>query len=121
MQQDFYNSLDLKYIEIATLMSTCNKYRPGTQMFYIPSLVPLQSQKSTTKKVINTTSNLQNTSADKQKLGVKNATTGSTIAINVPKEHTRWYPEKYVPAGTKFLVAFTGGDITKPKIVGRIG
>ena len=119
--QDFYSSLDLKYIEIATLVNTCNKYKPGVQQFYIPSLVPFKNQQGLVKTVKNNTYNLQNTSADKQNLGVTNATTGSTISIALPKEHTRWYPTKWVPAGTQFLVTFTGGDITKPKIVGRLG
>jgi hypothetical protein len=113
---DEQNGLDLKRIEVAVLMSTCNKYIPGKQTFYIQAMVPMKDKSNNTETETNDTSNLENQDPN---IGVSNVKTGSSIELEVPKEYTRFYPKKFIPPGTRFLVAFTGGDITKPIIIGR--
>ena len=65
--------------------------------------------------VQNNTSNLANVNS----LSTSNVTTGSTITLLLPKEIARNYPKKWIPQGTRFLVSFIGGDLTKPVIIGR--
>ena len=43
----------------------------------------------------------------------------SNLLLELPKEVARNYPKKFIPPGTRFLVAFIGGDLTKPVIIGR--
>ena len=39
--------------------------------------------------------------------------------LKVPKEYTYFYEGDVMPAGTKFIVAFIGGNINDIKIIGR--
>lgn len=113
---DFYTNLDLKYTEIAVLMTTCNKYEPGTQTFYLQAMVPLVSSTNSDSSTSTDSSNILNQNTD---LGLTAVTTGSTIDLDLPKDVSRWYPKKWIPPGTRFIVTFAGGDITKPQITGR--
>lgn len=111
------SNMDLKYIEVAVLMDVVNKYEPGEARFYLQSLTPGKSKTNATSITSNTdTSNLANTNPS---IGSTNVTSGSTITLNVPTECTINYPVKYIPQGTRFLVSFIGGDLTKPVIIGR--
>ena len=40
----FYDDIDLKYTETVILMTTCNKFNPRIQTFYLQSLVPADSK-----------------------------------------------------------------------------
>ena len=44
--------------------------------------------------------------------------TASTIMLEIPTDVARKYPVKFIPPGTRFIVTFNSGDITKPVIVG---
>lgn len=111
-----YNSDDMKYTEIAILMETTNKYHPGKKQFYLQALTPGQPKTiDTTKENVNT-NNLQNLNDKPQ---VKSIESNSTIILELPKEVTRWFPVKWIPPGTRFIVSFIGGDLTKPMIIGR--
>jgi len=103
--------------EVAILLTTCNKYSPGTQTFRLQSILGLQENSTTTETERISTSHLLN--ADPSILPVSEATTSSEIELEIPKEVTANYPTKYIPPGTRFIVGFTSGDITKPIIVGR--
>jgi hypothetical protein len=108
------NNLDTRYTEIAELVYITNKYYPGIQEFRINALVT----NKTNETVHNQSSNVKNKNSTM--LGLSTTTKGDTIKIKLPKEHTINYPDKFIPAGTKFIVNFIGGDISKPLIVGRI-
>lgn len=114
---DFYNQLDLKYTEVAILMTTCNKYTPGKQTFYLQSMVPMKDKSNTITSESNSGTALDN--KETEDIGLSEANTSSTIILEVPREVTRNYPKKWIPPGTRFLINFSGGDITKPQIVGR--
>ena len=43
----------------------------------------------------------------------------NVIKLKVPKEYTYFYEGDVMPAGTKFIVAFIGGNINDIKIIGR--
>lgn len=107
-----YNGM-IKQIEVAILVNPCNKYNPGVQEFTIPALMSNTASRTVPN---NNSSNILN--ADKN-LGLSNATYSGRLTLTLPKEYTRNYPTKVVPAGTKFLVLFVGDDITNPRIIGR--
>lgn len=113
----FYDDIDLKYTETIILMTTCNKFNPGIQTFYLQSLVPADSKSNKIVSEINDGSNILN--KDKSGLGISKVSTCNTIQLELPREIARQYPKKWIPPGTRFLMSFNGGDITKPKIVGR--
>lgn len=115
MSTDNSNSFDST--EVAILLTTCNKYTPGTQTFRLQSIVGLQENSTSTNTVSVSKSNLVN--KDTSVVPLSSVTTTDTIDLEVPKDVTRNYPTKFIPPGTRFIVAFTGGDITKPIIVGR--
>lgn len=114
-----YDNLDFKYTEVAVLMKTTNKYKPGKVPFYLQALTPSKAKTNQTETINLTqaTSTLGNT--DTSALGTSEITTGSTLMIELPREVARNYPKKWIPQGTRFLVNFIGGDLTKPVIVGR--
>ena len=109
MSSDFYNESDNQpYIEVAELTTTCNKYHPGKQTFYIPALNPMNSRPNDTTEV---KENINGSAIS--------VTRASNLLLELPKEVARNYPKKFIPPGTRFLVCFIGGDLTKPVIIGR--
>jgi len=102
--------------ETAILLSTCDKYNPGTQVFKLQSVSGLNNNSSemTTTKV--STSNLVN--KDKSSIKLTSVNKASVIKLELPKQIAMKYPTKFIPPGTRFILSFTSGDITKPVIVG---
>jgi hypothetical protein len=44
----------------------------------------------------------------------------ASIKLKLPVSVTRTYPgAKFIPAGTRFIVSFTGGDLSKDPIIVR--
>lgn len=110
-----FNDIDLKYVEVAILMQVTNKYHPGVCPFYLQSLTPSQPKTTKTQTIPFTGNNLMNDSS----IGASSLESGSTIELELPREIARQFPVKWIPQGTRFLVLFIGGDITKPVIIGR--
>lgn len=110
-----FNDIDLKYVEVAILMQVTNKYHPGVCPFYLQSLTPSQPKTTETQTIPFTGNNLMNDSS----IGASSLESGSTIELELPREIARQFPVKWIPQGTRFLVLFIGGDITKPVIIGR--
>lgn len=105
-------------IYAATSVEDINKYKPGKCKFSIPSLMDSDGTEApATSKIINTASNIQN--KDKSNIDLSYTEVSNYIDIEVPLEHTIYYPVKVIPRGTIFWVMFVGGDINKPVIVGR--
>ena len=102
---------------IAILQTTCNKYEPGDQVFRVQSLLGLKEDNSTEiEKTSLNTGNILN--EDMSKLPIGEVNTASVLKLPVPFEISRRYPLKFIPPGTRFLISFSSGDITKPRIVG---
>jgi len=106
----------MEHCEIALLVSTCNKYEPGEQKFYLQSVTPLKDGAGQDSSVTVSNNNLTNKDSSS---GTSSTSTSSSITLTLPKDISRWYPKKWIPPGTRFIVAFIGGDITKPHIIGR--
>jgi hypothetical protein len=103
--------------EVAILLTTCNKYIPGKQTFRLQSIVGLEENSDTQKTTNIGKANLLN--KDASNIPISTANTSNVIDLDVPKEVTLNYPTKFIPPGTRFIVSFVSGDITKPIIVGR--
>lgn len=105
-------------VYVAKNVEEINKYNPGLCKFAIPSLMDTTgSEEPMIKETTNTTSNIVN----KEKSAIQATTTQTSnyININVPIEHTIYYPTKIIPKGTVFFVMFVGGSMSRPIIVGR--
>lgn len=101
---------------IGILLSTCNKYEPGEQVFRIQSLVGLQENSTSITHTPLDSSNILNEDLSSLPIGTVN--TSSVIKLPVPFEISRRYPLKFIPPGTRFIIGFSSGDITKPRIIG---
>lgn len=102
--------------EVAVLLTTCNKYTPGEQVFRLQRLVGLKENSAEIQTVQLSTDNIMN--ADTSTLPISSVNNSATIKLSVPMEIARRYPTKFIPPGTRFIVAFESGDISKPIIVG---
>ena len=119
---DFYDKMDLKYPEIAIAMDDIDRVNPGTIRFSIPILTPLMDNTNpTTNTIRQNVSNLRN---DKSvKLEIEDIRVTNFISIRVPQEVCNVYEltesNRIIKAGSKWIVVFVGGDITKPRIISR--
>lgn len=103
--------------EVAILLDTADKYVPKKHMFRMASVVGLmENSTSETTSSINMDNILNK---DNGALPLSEVTTTDMIELELPKDVTRNYPTKFIPPGTRFIVGFTAGDITKPVIIGR--
>lgn len=122
----FYENLDLKYPEIAIAMEEIDRLDPGLVSFVIPILTPtMDNTKLVTKTVYQNRSNLRNSKYTAYE--IDNVELSNSVFIKVPIEvtgglallNTSDIPDsiRYIPKGSKWIVVFVGGDITKPRII----
>ena len=112
---DFYKELDLKYPEIAITLQSFNKYNDSTVLCSIPVLMPFMQ--NNTERI--NTGNIEN---KVNNLGIGPCTIHKGMYLKINREHSQNCPsDTYgnVSAGQKFIVVFVGGDIDKPRIIGR--
>lgn len=102
--------------EIAVLLTTCNKYEPGYQTFRLQRLVGLKENSNDIIEVALNNSNIMN--EDTSNLPIGSISTSAVLRLEVPVEVSRRFPVKFIPPGTRFIVTFSSGDITKPVITG---
>lgn len=101
-------------LEIAFSQQVIDAHNPGYVDFIIPTLVP---------DVLNTRAYTPNYNIS-NKNAVSTRSIGTTsinnlIRLKVPREYTEWYGADTIPIGTRFIVAFIGGNINDIKIIGR--
>lgn len=95
-----------------------NKYAPGKCKFSVPQLMDSDGTEAPTiSKIKNDKTNLQN--KDSSGIDPTYTEVSTYIDIEVPLEHTIFFPTKIIPKLTVFWVMFVGGDINKPVIIGR--
>lgn len=107
---------DFTLTDTAVLMSTCNKYEPGEQLFKLQCLTGLNENSITKDTTTLSKSNLMN--ADPSNIPISSINTSTVLKLDLPKKIAMDYPTKFIPPGTRFIISFTSGDITKPVIVG---
>ena len=102
---------------VAILLETVNKYIPSKHIFRMADNVGLME--NTTQETTSSVNTGNIMHKDKGALGLSDVTTTDTVILDLPKEVTRNYPTKFIPPGTRFIVSYSNGDITKPVITGR--
>lgn len=89
---DYYDSLDLKFAEIAVAMQDIDRTNPGRVKFTIPVMTPTMNNSSTSDSTVHqTATNIQNGDTKPE---VDNINVSNYMEIEVPKE----------------LCAFVGGE-----------
>lgn len=105
------------YVQEAILYEEVNKYENPTvkHPFYIKALVPFETEVGRT--VVVNRSYIMN--KDLTWLSTSKMTSEITLDLKIPREIMLAYKDKFIPKGTKFLVAFVGGNINNVQIIGR--
>ena len=112
---DFYKDLDLKYPEIAITLEKFNKYSDATVLCSIPVLMPFMQNSADRIDTGNIENKINN-------LGIRPCIIHKGMYIKINREYSQYCPADEfgrVPAGQKFIVVFVGGDIDKPRVIGR--
>ena len=117
---NFYDKMDLKYPEIGIAMQDIDRRNPGAVKFIIPILTPnMDSSKIINKTIYQNKSNLRNKTIA---FDIKNISLSNFILIPMPKEVCMTYDmddDPIIPSGSKWILSFVGGDITKPRPIAR--
>ena len=107
-----YMAQDNLRLEIAILQEDIKSQDPGSAKFKVPTIM--------TGDDVGYNCASSKNSANKDIYRCKSTVTyDDTITLKVPLEHTAFFGKRIVPKGTKFIVAFIGGDINNIRIVGR--
>ena len=97
-------------LEIAILQEDVKASNPGTAKFKIPIIMTdMVIGQTVISNTILSKSNLRNTSVN----------ISNTVDLFIPTEYTYFYGTDIVPKGTRFIVAFIGGNVNDIKIIGR--
>lgn len=110
--------LDGLRVEIAVLQENVNAKNPGSARFKIPVLMT-ESKVTTFVGYSNILNNDRNANIVNSSISFND-----TIELYIPTEYTYFCNTDTIPAGTKFIVAFVGGNINDIHIIGmydRIG
>ena len=117
---NFYDKMDLKYPEIGIAMQDIDRRNPGKVKFIIPILTPnLDNSKIVNKTIFQNKANLRNKTIA---FDIKNISLTNYIMIPMPKEVCMSYDmddDPIIPSGSKWILSFVGGDITKPRPIAR--
>jgi hypothetical protein len=100
-------------IEIAVLQEDISRENPGTAKFKIPVIMT----EDTVAHITTNNSNILNRTNGNLANAYVNIE--NTIDLYVPQEYTQYYDVDTIPAGTRFLVAFVGGNVNDIRIIGR--
>lgn len=119
---NFYDTLDLKYPEIGIAVQDIDRNNPGMVKIIIPILTPnMDNSKLIQKTIYQNSSNLRN--LNKTNVDIQNIKITNYIEIPFPKEICTTISsnetDKTIKAGSKWLIVFVGGDITKPRPIAR--
>lgn len=108
-----YLDQDNLRLEIAILQEDVKSQDPGEANFKIPAIM-------TGEKIGTVYTPTKNSANKKIYKGAATKTTfDDEITLKIPLEYTAFFGKRIVPKGTKFIVAFIGGDINNIRIVGR--
>lgn len=111
---DNYSSVEGLRIEFAILQESIPAGQSCTARFKIPTLI----NSGTVARVNTNTSTIRNKTVGN--LSSSTVDIKDTISLRVPMEYTYYWGEnKVVPAGTRFIVAFVGGNVNDIAIIGR--
>jgi hypothetical protein len=105
--------MDRMRTEIAILQEDIDAKHPGIAKFKIPVIM-------SNDNIAHITTNNYNIS-NKKTGNIKSSAINinNYIALRVPEEFTYFWPTEKVPAGTRFIVTFVGGNVNDIRIIGR--
>lgn len=117
--ESFYDNMDLKYPEIGIAMQQIDRLNPGEVKFIIPILTPnMDNSKLVESRAYQTKDNLKNKNKN---IEIETLQITNYITIKVPREVCSMYyienDERYIASGSKWIIVFVGGDITKPRVI----
>lgn len=112
---DRLNIFDTNHMrtEIAILQENIDSKNPGYAKFKIPVI----NSDDKVAHITTSNRNIMNKKAGNIKASAVNIE--NTITLRVPKEYTFFWPSDIVPAGTRFIVSFVGGNVNDIHIIGR--
>ena len=105
--------IDALRIEIAVLEEDIDSQNPKKHKFTIPVLLSGESVGVTVTPIKNSSNK------SKPRSKITKIAHNNTIELTVPKEYTVFYGADIIPKGTRFLVAFVGGNFNDIRIIGR--
>ena len=119
---DFYDTLDLKYPEIGIAIQKIDRLKPGNVKLIIPVLTPnMDSSKIINQTIYLNKQNLKNKNT--QTFEISNLTLTNYIEVPFPAEICMLSDidedNRYIASGSKWIIVFVGGDITKPRPIAR--
>lgn len=117
MNQDFFQDQDMKYIEYGVVLEDFKFTSPGK--IYIPVLFPELASNAPMKATSarGSVANIINKDGAK---GISTSTISNYIELKVPRyiaNHLR-NKEGIIKKGTRLYIAFIGGEINKPRVIG---
>ena len=118
---DFYDNLDLKYPEIGIEIEDIDRRNPGRVKMIIPILTPnMDNTKVIEKIAYQNSSNLKNA---KKNVNIQNIKITNYVEVPIPAEIctiSEYDDDRFtIKAGSKWIIVFIGGDITKPRPIAR--
>ena len=116
---NFYDNMDLTYPEIGIAIDQINRKNPGNVRIIIPVLTPMMDNSKNINKIIyQSTYNLKNSNRNVE---IGNIQVCNYIEIPFPKEicYSPDTSDDIIQPGSKWLIVFVGGDITKPRPIAR--
>ena len=105
--------IDRMRTEIAVLQEDIDAKNPGYAKFKIPVI----HSDTTIAHITTSNTNIRNKNSGNIKQSSVNIK--DTITLRVPEEYTYFWPTEIVPAGTRFIVTFVGGNVNDIRIIGR--
>ena len=116
---NFYDDLDLKYTEIGIAIQDIYKEDPGKVKMIIPVLTPSMRTDAPVETLIRQS---KSSNLNKTVLEIANVVCTNYMEIPFPPEvcaASKTDDEGYIPSGSKWIMTFIGGDITKPRPIAR--
>lgn len=113
MQNSTFLDVNDLRLEIAILQENINSQKSGTYKFKIPAIITTNNVST----IYTRANNLANKNALKSTATMTQF--DDCIDLYVPLEHIVFYNGDIVPAGTKFIVGFVGGNVNDAKIISR--
>ena len=116
---NFYDNMDLRYPEIGIAMQQIDRLNPGLVKFIIPILTPnMDNSRRVESKIHQNKDSLMNKNKN---IEIETLDIRNYITIKMPREVCSLFymsdTDRYIPSGSKWIIVFVGGDITKPKII----
>lgn len=106
-------NIDRLRIEIAILQEDIPSNNPGEAKFKIPTIIT----EDTVAHISTSNNNIVNYRSGN--LSSSSINIENTVKLRIPTECTYFYGEKIVPKGTRFLIAFVGGNVNDIRIISR--